>query len=131
MNELSVLIQKTRKVIPDGIAKAIEITAVAVVDESPKFSGQLRASTNIGFNSPDNSVVLVTNYVRNAIQGTRSAARARFRSVITGYKPGDVVYISNNLDYAAAQEYYYRNLMFTQAAKRFNAALDAGINAAK
>lgn len=131
MNELSALIQKTRKVIPEGMLAAIVTAATEVVEESPKFSGQLRASTNIGFNSPDLSVVLVDNYVYNAISATASSASKRFSIQIKQYKPGDTIYISNNLPYADVQEFKYGNLMFTAAALRFSFALDAGINAAK
>lgn len=130
MNELSALIEKSRNKIPNAIKTAVVDTAVAVVKESPYFSGQLKASTNISFNNPDLSVVTAENYEYGAIQATDSSAENTFNSVIGGYKLGDTVFISNDQDYAAIQEYKRGHLMFSKAAKGFQMTLDRAVNAA-
>ena len=92
-------------------------SADRIPGNTPKFSGQLRASTNIGINGVDDSVTLVANYQRNAIRGELAAATARFKLVSSRIRAGDTVYISNDLPYAAEQEFQRGHLMFTKSAQ--------------
>lgn len=131
MNELSRLIQEARDAIPEGIKGAIEKAANTAVGYQPKFSGQLRMSTNIGINSPDLSIAVAGMYVRDYFKGTRAAAAGRFAASVERYKPGDTVYISNNQPYAAEQEHEAGHLAFTRAAAEFQSDLDSSINEAK
>lgn len=131
MNELSVLLQKTRKVIPEGIKRASVMAVEDVVDESPIFSGQLRASTRIGLNAPDLNKVMAPVYFQGAISNPEGISKGRAAAAIARYRAGDTVYISNDQDYATVQEYERGHLMFNKAAARFARNLDDAIDAAK
>jgi|GEM_PF-5909786 len=131
MNELSVLISKTRDVIPEAIQQASVSTVGVVVDASPKFSGQLRASTRLGFNSPDLTVVIAPVYAFGAVSGAEQISKGRAAAVASRYKQGDTIYISNDLPYAWTQEREAGHLMFAKAAAAFPQLLDEAINAAQ
>lgn len=124
MNELTALLQAARKGLPKGIAKATVKTANAVVVGSPRFSGQLRASTKIGVNAPEKSVVIAPVYFFNAIPNAEFLSMSRFPSDVASFKVGDTLYVSNNLPYAEFQELEAGHLMFARAAKRFQSFLD-------
>ena len=131
MNELSILISKARKVIPEAIKQASVGAVHDVVNESPIYSGQLRASTRLGLNSPDLNKVMAPVYFQGAISNPEEISKGRAAAVVERYKAGDTIYISNDQDYAATQNYEYGHLMFEKAAARFPATLDAAVNAAK
>lgn len=125
MNELSAEISKVRSEIPDDIKSAVINAASVVVDNSPKFSGQLRASIRVGLNAPDLSVVLAPRYERGAISNPEGISKAKVAKAIAGYKPGDTLYISSNLPYAWIQERKYNHLMFAQGAASIPVFLNA------
>ena len=131
MNELSVLIEEARDIIPEAIKSAAEKTANTAVGYLPKFSGQLRMSTNIGFNEPDLSIAIAALYVRNFFTGTRADAARRFASTSQGYMPGDTIFISNNQPYASDQEWNAGHLAFTRAAAEFQSDLDEALREAQ
>lgn len=129
MNELSAAIDAIRKAVPKAVEKAVLESVVSIADNAPKFSGQLRASINVGFNDPDMDVVLAPVYERNAIANPEQKSKARARKAMKGYRLGDMIYISNNLPYAAVQEYEAGHLMFTIAANLFATKLERNFNA--
>lgn len=128
MNELSAAFKKVREqVLPEAIKDAAIQTGLTAVHESPRFSGQLRASTKIGINSVDSGVVLAPVYEYNAIPDAEARAARGFSAAISGYSLGDTIYISNNQPYASEQEYEAGHLMFTKAAQMFNRELDRSL----
>lgn len=124
MNELSALISKARDAIPEAIQDAAVRTVEKAVDEAPKYSGQLRASMRIGLNSPDLHKVIAPVYFRDAVSDPEGISRGRARQAMTRYKRGDTIYISNDQDYAAQQEYEAGHLFMTKAARTFSDYLD-------
>ena len=125
MNQLTAQIRSTRKDIPEGIKRASVTAANEVVTQSPRFSGQLRASTNIGLSSPDLSVVIAPVYEFNAIPDAEFRSMSKFPGAISTFRVGDTIYISNNLHYAWFQEREAGHLMFAKAAQRFQTILDS------
>ena len=89
-----------------------------------KFSGQSRASINMGVGSPDNRVVLVENYRKNAIQGELAAATRRFKQVSSGIGVSDTVYISSALDYSPIVECKLGDLSFTKSSRLWQQDVD-------
>ena len=129
MNDLSEKIQKIKDRLKNSVRRAVVSTGVDIVANTPKYSGQLRASTNISLNSPDLSIVEVANYEFNAIQGTGAAAKRSFEQVASYFKPGDTIHITNNQPYAKSQEYEYGHMMFNKGAANFPSKLKGDFNA--
>ena len=127
MVSFSELIKKARTDSPKVTRKAVLETAVGIVGRQGHFSGQLRASTNVALNKPDLSQIDVANYQRNAITNTKSSARARFKLVLESFKNGDVVFISNNKDYATYDEFKNGRLAFEGGKDLFQSTLNKAV----
>lgn len=125
MNELTAEIQRAREDVTESVKTAVIKSAAVVVEASPKYSGQLRASIRVGINSPDLSFVLAPVYTYGAIRNPESISKTKVASAIANYRPGDTIYISSNLPYAWTQERKYGHLMFAQGAASLPVFLDA------
>lgn len=90
-------------------------SAIGVVDDTPKFSGQARASVNYSIGKINKNVVIVANYQKNAIIGTRSTARSLFKNTSKKLKLGQTVFITSSISYAATIEYVYGYRPFGKA----------------
>ena len=112
MNLSQVLIKKIRPRLEKKVKKAVPDVVGLIANRQGKFSGQLRASNNVGLGSADLSKVEVVNYVADAISGTTLIARSNAKAVIQAFKLGQNVVISNNHDYAIYDEFKHGRLAY-------------------
>ena len=131
MNELSMLISKARDVIPDAIKEATVRTVMTAVAEAPRYSGQLRGSMRVGFKSPDLSKVIAPVYFFDAVPDAERISLQKAQVAVSTFTPGDTIYISNDQDYAADQEYEAGHLFLTKASRKFAQHLDEAVDAAQ
>ena len=121
-------IARAKKQLVDVAQKSAFYSADRVPKRTRKYSGQARASTNMAIGGPDTSVVLAANYEQNAIQGELGLATAKFKSVSSQIRLGDMVYVTNSLDYIRVVEYKYGDMMFTHAIKSWGTDVARAVN---
>ena len=127
VNLSSILKAVVREDIEEGI-KASAVDSVGLIaGRQGKFSGELRASNNIGVNSPDLSSITVANYIKDAISGTQELAVANARQVVQKFKLGDSLHLTNSKDHAKYDEYRWGRLAYTSTADVFQNTLDKNI----
>lgn len=100
MTDLSTILKKVVKKDMESVTSTTVVNSVEIiVGRQGKYSGQLRASNNVSFGSPDLSKITVANYQANAISGeqqlTINVAKEKMKSFKLGYE----IHISNNQDY--------------------------------
>ena len=122
-----ILKEEVHKDVETSIGEAVVGSVKTIVNRQGKFSGQLRASNNVGLGAPDLSKVEVANYVENAISGTRSLAVSKAREVVKNIKLGQAIFISNNHDYVLYDEIRPGRLAYTGAGDMFPQALDKAV----
>ena len=86
-----------------------------VVDDTPKFSGQARASVNYSIGGIDYSFVTVENYERDAISNTKESARSEFIFKSSFLKLGNIIFVTSSIPYVADIEYAYGYRPFGKA----------------
>ena len=119
MASLITALDEIKQEIEAGIRSAASETVGSIASRQGKFSGQLRASNNLGVNAPDLSEITVSNYVRNSISGTASLAKSNADRAASGFKLGGSLHLSNAKDYAVFDEYKHGRLAYESGADEF------------
>jgi len=107
--------EEVEEVVKEPVVRMVGV----ITSRQGHFSGQLRASNNVGLNNPDLSIVEVANYRRNAIGRTTDLAKAHARSVLRAFKMGDAIIVSNNQPYAIHDEFRNGRLAYEIGADSF------------
>ena len=110
-----------------AIKESVPNTVRTIASRQGKFSGQLRASNNVGINTTDESVINVDNYIKDAISGTTDLAKRNAQAVMTAFRLGQHVIISNNHEYAVYDEYKHGRMAYEGGSDQYQAELDRAI----
>ncbi len=122
-----ILSGEVRSDIEDSIGEAVVSSIRVIVNRQGKYSGQLRASNNVGLDASDLSVITVVNYERDAISSTRGLAVSSAERAVRGFQLGQDVFISNNHEYAVDDEVRPGRLAYASAAGMFPTTLRTAI----
>ena len=74
---------------------------VKLINKSPVDTGRFRGAWEIGIGTPNRDEPETPDKAK----GRSNISYQRAKDIISGLQPGDVVFISNNLDYALMLEY--------------------------